>query len=124
MHPVAVLLVGVLLRIGCLVLAGFRMLGLSLAGGADLIGPHVPALALLYFAISPKPRASAKVHLAISSAIFLAGVIADGIELRTWPESGTLRVVEIVLLTLSFATHVGYAFWRDRDPHLGWLQRL
>ncbi len=124
MHPVGILLIGVLLRVGCLVLAGFRMLGLSLAGGADLFAPHVPALALLYFAISPKPRASAKVHLVISSAMFFSGALADGIELGAWPDSGTLRVVELVLLTLSYAAHVGCTLWKDRDPHLGWLQRL
>jgi hypothetical protein len=123
-HPVAILLIAVLLRVGCFVAAVFRMFGLSLAGGADLLEPHLPALALLYFAISPKPGASAKVHLAISSSVYLTGLIVDAVEIYRWPEIWTPRAVEMVLLTLSLALHIAYVFWKDRDPEWGKLQYL
>lgn len=125
MHPAVTLILSVLLRVGCLLLAGFRLFAVSLSGVGDLLMPQLPAFALLYFAIAPKPRSGQRIYVAVSSAVFLSGVIPAALDAAAGAETGfAFHVGEMLLFTFSIASHVGHALWKDRDPHLGWLQYL
>lgn len=125
MHPAVTLILSVFLRVGCLILGGFRLFAVSLSGGGDLLIPQLPAFALLYFAIAPKPRAGQRIYVAVATAVFLLGVIPTAFDLAAGAETGfVFHVAEILLLALSIASHVAHALWKDRDPHLGWLQYL
>lgn len=118
MHPVMIIVFASLLRVASVVLAGFRILGLSLAGASDTSWQFLPAFVLLYFALAPKPGPAAWKYVAVSALLFLGGSSALVAELRQYPnEAPALRYVEFGLLAASVLLHVIYANWKQRD---GW----
>jgi hypothetical protein len=125
LHPAIVVAFFVFVRIACVCFALGRMLGLSLAGGGDMFAPHIPALALLYFAFAPKPLPTSSISLAIAIFVSLVGIAQTVTELRSASTgNGAPNYIEIVLITLSLASHIAYFFWRRRDPDWGVWARV
>lgn len=106
-------------------LAGFRILGLGLAGVSGTSWQFLPASVLLYFALAPKPRASAWKYVAVSGLFFVVGCSALVAELYRYPdEAPMLRCGELTLLALSMISHVVYANWKVRESEWGGWQRV
>ena len=125
LHPALIVLVQILLRMACFVVAAGRALGLSLADGANTFWPYVPALALLYFSASPKPLPLQWRYVAISTLISLFALIVMILELPKRPAyAGYYQGLESAVLLMSTLAHIAYCLWRNRSPKWGLWQRV
>lgn len=111
MHPAIVIVLEWVVRCCCIAAASFRVLGLGLAGASGTSWQFLPAMALFYFALAPKPGAFQWKFAMTSGLVFVVGLAALGRELYIYPrEISMFECAEVGLLLISMVRHITHAF--------------